>query len=137
MERIKEIFERIKASEIKKGNKLFSYDVDNGFTTKHERLMDYFYYERLNWCGCGTPEDAREAVCKFLDAHRDYDHKKEKLKEYFGVESVYDEPLLLCLAYTMDAAGFTEHGTSIAGAWLTEDGKDYLYCLEMKMEENE
>ena len=48
----------------------------------------------------------------------------------FGVESVYDNELLLCLAYTMDAAGFTEHGSSIGGAWISEEGEMFLWLLE-------
>ena len=136
MERIKEIFERIKAIENKKGNETFSYNVDHCFETELETLMDYFYYERLNWCGCGNPEEAQTAILNFLDAHEEFDNREEKLKKYFGFKYVYDNPLLLCFAYTMDAAGFTEHGTSIGGAWLTEDGEDYLYCLRLwaKME---
>ena len=134
MEKVKAIFERIKAAENEKGNKDFSYNVDHCVGTEYETLMDYFYYDRLKWCGCGCPEEAQTAIQHFLDAHKDFDHRKGKLKEYFGVESVYDETLLLCFAYTMGSAGFTEHGTSIAGAWLTQDGEDYLYCLELEPE---
>ena len=48
----------------------------------------------------------------------------------FGVKYVYDDKLLLCLAYTLDAAGFTDHGSSISGAWLTDEGKMFLWLLE-------
>jgi hypothetical protein len=126
MDRIHEIFERVKKAENEKGNPDFSYNVDNGFETEFKALIDYFYYSRLNWCGCGD----KETVRKFLDAHRDFDNRQKKLQTYFGVEYVYENALLECLAYTMDAAEFTEHGFSISGAWLTEDGKDFLYCLE-------
>lgn len=29
-------------------------------------LMDFFSYELLHLCGCGTPEDAYELIRKFL-----------------------------------------------------------------------
>lgn len=135
MDRIHEIFERVKKAENKKGNQDFSYNVDNGFETEFKALIDYFYYSRLNWCGCGDPDLAKETVRKFLDAHRDFDNRQKKLQTYFGVEYVFENALLECLAYTMDAAEFTEHGTSIFGAWLTEDGEDFLYCLEHAKEE--
>ena len=131
MDKIHEIFMRIKEVEKKKGVE-FCYNVDHGFETEYEALIKYFYYDRLRWCGCGVPEDAKKAVRDFLDAYKDFDNRERKLNEYFGVQSVYDSPLLLCLAYTLDAAEFTEHGTSIGGAWLTEDGEDYLYCLEIE-----
>lgn len=134
--KIKEIYERIKSKEYKKGNKDFSYNVDQGYENEYNTLMDYFYYDRLKWCGCGDPIEAKLTVRKFLDAHREWESKEKKLKEYFGVKSVYDNSLLLCLAYTMDAAEFTEHGTSISGAWLTEDGEDFLFCLE-QLEDDE
>ena len=132
MDKIHQIFERIKEEANKNGDEHFSYNTDKGYETELETLMNYFRYERLKWCGCGSVEESNETVRKFLDAHRDFDNRRDKMKEYFGVHSIYDEPLLQCLAYTMDAAGFTEHGTSIYGAWLTEDGKDYLYCLEQE-----
>ena len=52
----------------------------------------------------------------------------------FGVESVYDNELLLCFAYAMDAAEFTEHGSSIGGAWITEEGEMFLWLLEQNKE---
>jgi hypothetical protein len=50
--------------------------------------------------------------------------------ERFGVQTVYDNELLLCLAYTLDAAEFTEHGSGIGGAWITSEGKMFLWLLE-------
>lgn len=53
-----------------------------------------------------------------------------KLKKRFGVTSVHDNELLLSLVYTLDAAGFTEHGSSIGCAWPTKEGKMFLWLLE-------
>lgn len=131
MGRIHEIFERIKKVESKDGGSDFYYNVEQGIETELEALINYFYYTRLNWCGCGDPDLAKETLRKFLDAHLNFDDRQKKLQTYFGVECIFENALLACLAYTMDAAEFTEHGTSIIGAWLTEDGEDFLYCLEL------
>lgn len=101
---------------------------------------DFFYYEKLNWCGCGAPEDVKREILKYFsilewwrdsDAHKDrsYHEKCKRYREAFGVDNVYENPLLLALAYSMDAAGFTEHGSSIGGAWLTTEGEMFLFVL--------
>ena len=102
--------------------------------TEHEDCIGFFYYEKLKWCGCGRPEDALEAVRKLLKCHENFDDREERFKQNFGegVKSVYDNELLLCLAYTLDAAGLTEHGGGIGGAWLTDEGEMLLWLLENK-----
>lgn len=99
-----------------------------------QSCSDFFYYEILNWCGCGRPEDAKRCIRDYLDALSNPAEKQDKLKRRFGVEHVYDNELLLCLAYMMDAAGFTEHGSGIGGAWLTKDGEMFLACLKLDKE---
>lgn len=99
-----------------------------------EELENFFYYEKLHWCGCGDPDSAKITVRDFLWAlHVDetsWGKQKERFIEKFGVDSVYENNLLLCLAYTLDAAELTEHGSSIGGAWLTEEGRMFLWLLE-------
>lgn len=122
----------------------------------NRELYAYFRYEVLNWCGCGAPEEADKQVvrylnlidkgeephvsftenynewCRFFDNRRK--QHKELCKKYFDCETIYDNPLLLCLAYTMDAAEFSEHGTSIGGAWITDRGKIYRYAIMKHLE---
>lgn len=121
----------------------------------NEELYSYFRFEVLKWCGCGSPEEADKQVVKYLNLVdipwrnkcytyleniKDIDRKlkasKKMCKEYFDCESVYDNPLLLCLAYSMDAAGFTEHGSSIGGARINDRGRIYRYAI-LKHLENE
>lgn len=111
-----------------------------------EDCEKFFYYEKLNWCGCGDPEAAKRVVRDFL--HILYTYKKDETKDWnvkyqkqrnmmmarFGVESVYDNELLLCFAYAMDAAEFTEHGSSIGGARITKEGEMFLWLLEQNKE---
>lgn len=102
-----------------------------------EECIDFFFHERLKWCGCGWPEGAKRCIRDFLDIlsidyvdAEGYKKRAAAMKQRFGVESVYDNELLLCLAYALDAAEFTEHGSGIGGAWLTEEGKMFLYALK-------
>ena len=99
-----------------------------------EDCFDFFYYEKLNWCGCGDPELAQKVVKDYLNiiTERDYNKQKELYQEKFNCKNVYSNPLLLCLAYTLDSVGFTEHGSSVGGAWLTEEGKMFLWLLNNK-----
>lgn len=110
-----------------------------------EDIQNFFYFERLGWCGCGDPEAVMREICKYFsildwrDSIRHYEREMynklcKKFREAFGVESIYDNPLLMALAYAMDAAGFTDHGTSIGGAWLTDEGKMFLYVLRNNKE---
>lgn len=108
---------------------------------------DFFYFEKLNWCGCGSPESVKREIMKYFSIldwwhdvpqgnnndhfHKRYKEYRQKYHEAFGVYDVFDNPLLLALAYSMDAAGFTEHGSSIRGAWLTEEGEMFLYLLQL------
>lgn len=109
-----------------------------------EDCVDFFYYEKLKWCGCGDQDMAKRVVRDYLrilneedlcykkanNAHNAYSRKCEMFSKRFGVQTVYDNELLLCLAYTLDAAGFTGHGSSIGGAWITSEGKMFLWLLE-------
>lgn len=109
-----------------------------------EDCADFFYYEKLKWCGCGDPDMAKRVVRDYLrilneddlyykktnNANNAYSRKCKMFSERFGVQTVYDNELLLCLAYTLDAAEFTEHGSGIGGAWITSEGKMFLWLLE-------
>ena len=124
MKMLDAIIERIKKKD---KNNYF----DDEETCKELAIIKYFHYWKLNWCGCGTPYKAVETVGKFLRCleARGLEDRREELEKAFGAKSIYENDLLLCLAYTMDAAGLTEHGSSIAWAWLTQAGEDFLYAI--------
>lgn len=115
-----------------------NYGKNNDFRWSDELIIknayDVFRYEVLGWCGCGDVKGSDDTVRYFLTAMNGWDNRSDILEIHFGVTSVYNNPLLLCLAYTMDAAEFTEHGTGIGGAWLSDRGKIYLWLLN-KMKE--
>ena len=45
---------------------------------------------------------------------------QKRLKNYFRPT----------VAYELDRANFTDHGTSIFGCWLTEDGEYLLWAIK-------
>ena len=117
-----------------------------------EACEDFFYYEKLHWCGCGQPEKAKKVIKDFLsilnivsdewklpskEQDELYRLRREAFKNRFGVEYIYDNELLLCFAYAMDAAGFTEHGGGIGGAWIDTEGEMFLWLLEHNEELND
>lgn len=103
-----------------------------------EFCCDFFFYEKLGWCGCscGRPWIAQECIRDFLNIIDQTDENEinvfnKLLEERFGVKSVYDNGLLLCLAYALDSAGFLECGCEIGRHRLTEEGKMFLYVLKV------
>lgn len=110
-----------------------------------KEAIDWFYYDLLNWCGCGNPYVALTVVRDYLSlvnyfaeqkveesqsyTHKDYEDECAYCHKKFGCKTIYDNPLLLCLAYTMDDKNLTEHGSAIGGAWLTEMGEMFLALL--------
>lgn len=91
-------------------------------------IIKWYYFEKLEWCGCGRPGDGMRAIAKYLESRSlTYPENDKKLEEYFPYE---DDSIVLCLAYELDRAGFTEHGSSIYGCWLTTDGEYFLWAIQ-------
>lgn len=87
----------------------------------------------LGWCGCGGPEDIDQAMLAYL---RTLTHPAGFSTDRSAIARAVtdDEPedgsdgatLRLLLAYMADDLGWSEHGGSVYGAWLTDDGKQAL-----------
>lgn len=115
-----------------------------------EYLMDYYIFERLGLCGCGVVELTYEAIRLYLQIRKDYHEDKI---EYIEISCRYLTDLhidkaddlhfgiLQFMAYVLDDKGFTDHGGSIGGCWLTDDGERLLTVLnawhEDRVEEGE
>lgn len=101
-----------------------------------EEIADFFSYEIIKLCGCGCPEDTIISIRDYLQIVNDkrneeWEAIKNNFLEKFGVETVYDNPLLQFMAYMLDDKGLTEHGTSIGGNWITDLGKMCLYVYKL------
>lgn len=107
-----------------------------------DSVVSIYTFNILGLCGCGCLENSLIDIRNYLrivgmkskdfptfDAY--YKTYIARMKVYFDVESVYEDSLLQFMAYILDDKEFTEHGTSIGGAWITEKGKQYLSVLEM------
>lgn len=104
-----------------------------------EPLLDFYIHEKMNLCGCGVPENTYEAIRRYLRI------RKSCFEENISWENVtecyrtnlhidYDDPMnygiLQFLAYILDSYGFTEHGSSVGGCWLTKEGERLLTVLD-------
>lgn len=99
--------------------------MNSWLVTKEELPEGVVQFSEL-MCGCGQPILCWEELHKFL--------KKHTSKEpYENTE----EPLRLFFYYVINHLGFTEHGTSIYGAWATEKGKEVLAWLEKNIDKVE
>lgn len=110
----------------------------------YEECLNFFLYEKLGICGCGSPwvtanviKDLLNILYKYETArNRDwqeaYDDKMSSIKSLCGVvienNNNYDG-LVQFMMYMLDDKGFLEHGTGIGGAWLTNEGKMFLHVL--------
>lgn len=68
----------------------------------------------FKFCGCGQPEKVLAELIATLDwAASD-----------LASRPMYEGPLLPL--YVLDQVGFTEHGGSVFGSWLTDEGREWL-----------
>jgi len=101
--------------------------------------------EELEWCGCGDNDRVDELMLAYLDwLELDKQFSDSILAEYGGdlltswkderwtqdrAECPLDEDVRLLVMYVADHLGWTEHGSSVYGAWLTDDGREALANL--------
>ena len=101
-------------------------------------LMDFFSFEIINMCGCGSPSDTNNMIRKILIIHSEFHDKKINYKT---VDERYKKDLdldinnenhygvLQFILYMLDSCEILAHGSSINSAWLTELGQMYLTVL--------
>ncbi len=111
-----------------------------------KEISEFFKHDILGFCDCGCPLSTEEAVKDYLYAVNKrtsiddgWDIAETLLIKHFGVSAVSDNSLLQFMAYVIDNVGFTEHGTSINGAWIEDLGRICLYVfdLDLKVYESE
>ncbi len=90
----------------------------------------------IGLCGCGRPLDTWEMIHRYLKALKlrseSVDEGIEEVKNFY----MQNYGLAQFMAYILDDREYTEHGTSIYGAWLTDKGKDLLSILDIYMNED-
>ena len=75
----------------------------------------------LGWCGCGNPDLTDELALAFL----------ERVESRWAGDKpkAMDHDLAHTWSHICDDLGWTDHGSSVDGAWLTDDGKIALANL--------
>ena len=86
----------------------------------HECMKDAIWCGIFGFCSCGNPDYEIERVEHVLEMLKNRtDEVQSELCDESNGYQIY--------LYLLDEKGFTEHGTSIYGSWLTEKG-DALYA---------
>lgn len=104
-----------------------------------EPLLNFYMYEKMDLCGCGIPENTYEAIRRYLrirkscfEENLSWEDVTERYRTNLHID--YDDSMnygiLQFLAYILDSYGFTEHGSSVGGCWLTREGEKLLVVLD-------
>lgn len=83
-------------------------------------FANYLFVKYLRGCGCGSADEIAEDVLKVFIAlgERGDDNWNE------CGELIYSDKYHELIAHMIDGAGLIEHGSSIGGSWLNEEGKE-------------
>jgi hypothetical protein len=81
----------------------------------------------MGWCHCGRPEDVTRLVVAYLRMVERLLWAARSKPDYSAVGG---EAAWWLLAYLCDGLAWTEHGGSVEGAWLTEDGRLAMQRME-------
>lgn len=88
-------------------------------------VLESLVNTEVGWCGCGDPSEVDAMMLAYLRARSHPEFPKPPTR-FVGKQAE------MLLAYVADRLGWTEHGTSIGGAWLSDDGIEALKNLEAR-----
>lgn len=109
-----------------------------------EELTNFFALELLGFCGCGKKDLTIESMRDYLKIVNDctkkndneaWDNRRKQLEKTFGYGCVCDNGVLQYMAYDLDNRGLTDHGSNIAGAWITDIGEKCLFVFDTYLKE--
>lgn len=108
--------------------------------TSQEQFVDDFWFNTLGWCGCGNPNVVLTQLRDTLQLLHDRSESRHEGKNFWnaGTDKLYvhlelntDKAWLgYIVLYILDKHGLTEHGSTIAGSWLTPEGLVLLEKLK-------
>ena len=111
----KDVSRDMKKMKLRKDNDDPDWYIDqNGVSWKSP--YDWLWSGILEACGCGSSDELSKIAFKVLQLFS-LPHEERKW-------SVYDKQKYEILAHWLDSKGLLEHGSSVAGSWLTELGED-------------
>lgn len=91
-------------------------------------VLDALVSTELGWCACGNPEDVDRMMLTYLEWAEARFDKQSEVSWDTPLDNVSDDAKFL-LAYIADGLDWTEHGGSVGGAWLTDEGKEAMANL--------
>lgn len=103
-----------------------------GFIEPHEYAVSPDWYTRMNFCGCGCPEEVMnyiEGILSALKTRSETSWEVDTVDQAIGGEKY--GPQHYFIMYVLDAMGLTEHGGGVLGCWLSEKGIQFLNKLKM------
>lgn len=83
--------------------------------------------ENLKLCGCGDPEKTYTILKETLEIF-DNNNWEEKCKKQKAWEEKYGDLAFLTL-YFLNSFDLLEHGGSVGGSWLSQEGKTLVKYL--------
>ena len=83
----------------------------------------------LGICGCGSPEEAYEAIHKLLLSLPTRPNSTKNWDEW--TNTIDSDIYALILVYFLDDKGYLEHGTSICHPWLTSKGIQLIAAMDI------
>lgn len=87
------------------------------------------------FCGCYCPDELIEVAIGFLENLADEGCGRGfQSKAFFREMACGGYVPWMLMAYMADHFGWTEHGTSVNGAWITEKGRQTLAGLKATQE---
>lgn len=104
------------------------------------------FYDVWKFCGCGNPEHIVAYVKGILKAYKDAQEYTSKVSltsapddKWSRLRKNIDDAIAtgkendnarLFVLYWLDSQNYTEHGGSVYGAWITDNGRKLLALLE-------
>ena len=115
-------------------NKYFlEVDPENGMLKGHDGChvddpKEYLWFAVLKGCGCGSSNYFIELAWNVIDYFsQGFDERKSGY--------IYDEKHMEneLMAQWLDSAGLLEHGTSVGGSWLSDEGKELHEAINSQL----
>ena len=92
--------------------------------------------EELGWCGCGDPDGAAKLLLTALEIIDDSASKYAATEAKWKELGYGNDLVRVIFLYWLCDQGFTDHGTSVFGGWLTDAGHQLMTDLRYAIAES-
>lgn len=89
-----------------------------------ETPLDWLWSGILGGCGCGSCESLAKKAWKVL---KEFSMEGDDWNKRSGI--VYKDQVAEVIAHWMDSKGLTEHGSGVAGSWLSDYGQEVFETI--------